>query len=153
MALQDSKSFTWSKPNYIISSDQRLLNIESIRSVLASSISYWTPDTPMNMDELTKMLRNSFCLGVYYLTEASRQITEDEANRLQSGEDKPLLQVGLARWVTDYTTFAYLTDVYILPTHERRGLGGWLNRCSDEWLNTLPSLRSIWKSEKLPKPT
>jgi GNAT superfamily N-acetyltransferase len=30
-------------------------------------------------------------------------------------------QVGLTRIITDYTTFAYLTDDYVEPAHERKG--------------------------------
>jgi GNAT superfamily N-acetyltransferase len=39
------------------------------------------------------------------------------------------LQVGLARVVTDYATFAYLCDVYVLESHRGRGLGKWLMEC------------------------
>jgi GNAT superfamily N-acetyltransferase len=28
--------------------------------------------------------------------------------------------------VTDYTTFAYLTDVYVEPAHQGHGLGAWM---------------------------
>lgn len=33
------------------------------------------------------------------------------------------IQVGFARAVTDYTTFAYLADVYVLEEHQGNGLG------------------------------
>ena len=35
-------------------------------------------------------------------------------------------QIGFARVITDYATFAYLCDVFILPEHQGRGLGKWL---------------------------
>jgi GNAT superfamily N-acetyltransferase len=35
-------------------------------------------------------------------------------------------QVGFARVVTDYATFAWLCDVFVLETARRRGLGKWL---------------------------
>ena len=35
-------------------------------------------------------------------------------------------QVGFARVITDYATFAYLCDVYVLDAHRGRGLGAWL---------------------------
>ena len=31
-------------------------------------------------------------------------------------------QVGFARWVTDYATFGYLADVFVLEQHRGRGL-------------------------------
>jgi GNAT superfamily N-acetyltransferase len=34
--------------------------------------------------------------------------------------------VGCARTITDFTRFAYLSDVMVLPEHRGRGLGGWL---------------------------
>jgi ribosomal protein S18 acetylase RimI-like enzyme len=37
--------------------------------------------------------------------------------------------VGFGRVVTDLTTFGYLTDVVIAPSHRRRGLGRWLTDC------------------------
>jgi GNAT superfamily N-acetyltransferase len=35
-------------------------------------------------------------------------------------------QVGLARVVTDYATFGWLCDVFILPDHRGNGQGKWL---------------------------
>jgi GNAT superfamily N-acetyltransferase len=32
-------------------------------------------------------------------------------------------QVGFARVITDYATFAYLADVFVLPSHQGRGIG------------------------------
>jgi ribosomal protein S18 acetylase RimI-like enzyme len=45
------------------------------------------------------------------------------------GPYAPEGQVGLARVITDETTFAYLCDVYVLPEHRGRGLGRWLMEC------------------------
>jgi GNAT superfamily N-acetyltransferase len=39
--------------------------------------------------------------------------------------DRPS-QFGFARVVTDYATFAYLADVFILPDYQGQGLGKWL---------------------------
>jgi GNAT superfamily N-acetyltransferase len=38
-------------------------------------------------------------------------------------------QVGFTRVVTDYTTFAWVCDVFILETHQGKGLGKWLVEC------------------------
>src|SRR5260370_14165871 len=35
-------------------------------------------------------------------------------------------QVGFARVITDYATFAYIGDVFILEDHRRQGLSKWL---------------------------
>ena len=34
--------------------------------------------------------------------------------------------IGCARAITDFTRFAYLSDVYVEPAHPGRGLGRWL---------------------------
>lgn len=50
-------------------------------------------------------------------------------------------QIGLARLITDELTIAYVTDVYILPEHQKKGLGGWLMECVNETLSSWPHLR------------
>lgn len=52
-------------------------------------------------------------------------------------------QIGLARLVTDHATFAYLTDVYILADHQKKGLGSWLLTCVDEVISSWPELRRL----------
>ena len=38
-------------------------------------------------------------------------------------------QIGFARLVTDYATFGYLCDVYVLNDYQKSGLGRWLIEC------------------------
>ena len=47
-------------------------------------------------------------------------------NSLSFGVFKDGEQVGFARVVTDYATFAWLADVFILDEHRGQGLGKWL---------------------------
>jgi len=49
--------------------------------------------------------------------------------------------IGFARIVTDYVTFGYLTDVYVLEEHQRKGLGKWMMECLSEILDEWPLLR------------
>ena len=56
---------------------------------------------------MQKSVEHSLCFGVY----AGSQ------------------QVGFARVVTDYATFAWLCDVFILESQRGRGLGKWLVEC------------------------
>src|SRR5690606_20851169 len=58
---------------------------------------YWSEGVPLATVE--RSLRHSFNIGV-------------------SGAGG---QVGLTRIITDYTTFAYFTDDYVEPAHERKG--------------------------------
>src|SRR4051812_24576194 len=84
---------------YEISTDSARLDVQSIHGFLTRS--YWSPGIPIEIVE--RALRQSLCFGVY-----------DSASGAQ---------VGLARVVTDYATFAYLCDVYVLEEHRGRGLG------------------------------
>lgn len=38
-------------------------------------------------------------------------------------------QIGFARLVTDFATFGYLCDVYVLNDYQKSGLGRWLIEC------------------------
>lgn len=80
--------------------------------------SYWAKDIPRETVE--EALRHSFCVGVFY------------------GDE----QVGFARLITDYTTFAYLADVYVLDAHRGRGLSKMLMRyiTDIEWVKGLKSV-------------
>ena len=62
------------------------------------SQSYWARGIPREV--LERALANSLCFSLF-----------DGAN-----------QVGFARVATDRATFAYLADVFVLPTHRGRGL-------------------------------
>lgn len=67
--------------------------------------SYWAKGISKSIVE--KALRNSVCFGLF-----------DGA-----------AQIGFARAVTDRATFAYLADVFVLPSHRGRGLAKWLVSC------------------------
>ena len=38
-------------------------------------------------------------------------------------------QIGYARFITDYATFAYLSDVSVLEDYQGKNLGAWLIEC------------------------
>ena len=67
-----------------------------------------------------------------------------QGHRLPTLEEEPeeqLQQVGIARWMTDFVTSAYLTDVYIEQEHRKQGLGKWLIACCNEIMGAIPELR------------
>jgi GNAT superfamily N-acetyltransferase len=90
----------YTRGDYVISTDPARLNLTAIHAYLARS--YWATNRPI--DVVARSLQHSLCFGVYHGVE----------------------QIGLARVITDYATFAYLCDVYILETHQGQGLGKWL---------------------------
>ncbi|KAL2862836.1 uncharacterized protein BJX67DRAFT_289954 [Aspergillus lucknowensis] len=111
--------------SFLISSDNSLLSIPAINAVFATDTLYWAQ--PFPEDILKGIISNSFCLGLY------------ECSKIDQAEE--LQQIGFARLVTDQYTFAYLTDVYVIPEFQGLGLGGWILDCIDEVLKPLPYLR------------
>lgn len=93
----------YSKDNYRISTDKSKLQIEVVHHFLTNS--YWAKNIPMSI--MQKSIENSLCYGVYH-------------------RDK---QIGFARVVTDYATFGYLADVFILEEYRGNGLSKWLMKC------------------------
>ena len=86
-----------------VSDDPALLDLGVVHGFLRES--YWATGIPREVVE--RSVRGSLCFGVY---EASSQI-------------------GFARCVTDRATYAYLADVFVLPSHRGRGLSKWLMEC------------------------
>lgn len=90
--------------NYLVSTDRRKLDIPLIHGYLSLG-AYWA--SGRTLATVRRSIRNSLCFGLF------------EGGR----------QVGFARVVTDYATFAWLCDVFVLESHRSRGLGKWLIRC------------------------
>jgi GNAT superfamily N-acetyltransferase len=91
----------WERDGYVISTDRSRLNIDLIHAFL-SKTSYWAIDRARDVVQCS--IDNSLSFGVY------------------KGND----QVGFARVVTDYATFAWIADVFVLPEHRGKGLSKWL---------------------------
>ncbi len=91
---------TWQKGEYRISTDKQQLNLAMIHGFLSTI--YWAQDIPLEI--VQRSIEHSLAFGVY----AGAQ------------------QVGFARVITDYATFAYLGDVFILEEYRGRGLSKWL---------------------------
>lgn len=82
---------------YSISSNPKEMDLSVIHGYLSNS--YWAKGIPW--DVMEKAVKNSLCFGVFTST----------------GE-----QVAFARMITDYATFAYLADVFVLQEHRGKGL-------------------------------
>ena len=85
---------------FTLSTDPARLDFEAVFAFLSTT--YWARLRPRHVFE--KAVRNSMCFGLY----------------------KGDAQVGFARAITDYATFAWLADVYVLPEYRRRGLARWI---------------------------
>lgn len=96
---------SWHKDNCTINTDKSLLQISRIHKFLSED-SYWSPGIPLEV--VTRGIENSLCFGVY-------------------NENKE--QIGFARVITDYASFAWICDVYIEPPFRKQGLSKWLMSC------------------------
>jgi len=91
----------WKRGEFLISTDQQRLNIPFVHEFLSSQ-SYWAKGRSRELVE--RSIDNSLSFGVFHDNE----------------------QIGFARVVTDYATFAWLADVFIIDTYRGQGLGRWL---------------------------
>ncbi len=90
----------WQRGAYTISTDNNRLDLFLIHNFLTQS--YWAEGIPF--ETVKRSIEHSLSFGLY----------RDEQ------------QVGFARLVTDYATFAYLADVFILEPFRGLGLSKWL---------------------------
>lgn len=99
-----------------ISTDKNKLQIDLIHQFLTKS--YWAKGR--TIDEVKKSIEHCLCFGVYL----------DEK------------QIGFARIATDYTVFAYVMDVFILPEYQGNGYSKQLMSA----INVEPRLQSckVW---------
>lgn len=82
---------------YTVSDDPARLDLHAMHAYLRRA--YWSEQIPFEVIE--QAARGSLCIGAY-----------DAAGG----------QVGLARFISDYATFCYVCDVYVLEEHRGRGL-------------------------------
>lgn len=108
--------------DFFISTDKDLLDIEMIHNFLTES--YWSKNIPKTV--VTKAINNSLCFGIY---------------------TKKNKQVGFARLITDFATFSYLADVFVLPNYRNKGLSKMLLTFIDNY-SELQNLRRMMLATK-----
>lgn len=92
---------TWRRDEFEISDDRSRLDINLIH-VYLSTESYWA--IGRDVETVKRSIKNSLSFGLY-----------------KAGD-----QIGFARVLTDYATFAWIADVFILKEHRGKGLSKWL---------------------------
>jgi GNAT superfamily N-acetyltransferase len=94
---------SWANGTFTVTCDPSRMDHALIAEFLASS--YWAKGVPRATVE--RSLAHSLCFA---LLDGDRQ-------------------VGFARVISDYTTIAFLNDVFVLPAYRGRGLSKWLMEC------------------------
>ena len=82
---------------FTVTTDPARLDLDMIHGFLTQS--YWAKGIPRELVE--RALRHSLCFGAF------------EGDR----------QVGFTRVISDFATHAYVSDVFVLPSHRGRGVG------------------------------
>lgn len=90
----------WQQGDYLITTDKKRLDIATIHGFLTTS--YWAVGIPIEI--VQRSIEHSLNFGLF------------------QGEQ----QIGFARLITDYATYAYLADVFILEPYRGQGLSKWL---------------------------
>lgn len=91
------------KGKFVISTDEERLDLDMVHGFLTES--YWAEG--ISREVVARSIENSLCFGVFC-----------------DGK-----QIGFARVISDYATFAYVGDVFVLESYRGYGLGKWLMEC------------------------
>lgn len=97
----------WEKGPFLVSTDPRRFEVGRIHAFLSAS--YWAEGIPIAL--VRKSIEHSLCFGLF--------AKDGERSR----------QIGFARVISDYSTFAYLADVYVEEEWRGKGLSQWLMAC------------------------
>jgi GNAT superfamily N-acetyltransferase len=99
--MTEARELKWQRAEYTISTDNSRLDIRTIHDFISNE-SYWAQGR--SIETAQRAIENSLNFGLY----------------------RNKRQVGFARVVTDYATFAWIADVFVLPEHRGKGLSKWL---------------------------
>jgi GNAT superfamily N-acetyltransferase len=91
----------WRRDDYLITTDRTRLDLPLIHRFLSSE-SYWAVGRAVEI--VARSIENSLPFGIYRADQ----------------------QIGFARVVTDYATFAWIADVFIIKEERGKGLSKWL---------------------------
>lgn len=83
-----------------VTADRQRIDLDAVHAFLTRC--FWA--TGISRELVAKSIEHSLCFGLF----------DEQA------------QVGFARVVTDYSTYAYLCDVYVLEEYRGKGLGKWM---------------------------
>ena len=91
------------KGEFLLTDDRSKMQVEEIQAYLSRS--YWAENIPIKT--VKKSIAHSHCFGIFHHER----------------------QIAFARVITDYATYGYLADVYVLEEYRKRGLSKWMMQC------------------------
>jgi GNAT superfamily N-acetyltransferase len=90
----------WHRGEYTVTTDPARVDLAVVHGYLVNS--YWAKGIPLEV--VRRAIEHSLNFSIYH----------------------GAAQVGFARVITDYATFGYLGDVFVLESHRGRGLSKWV---------------------------
>lgn len=133
MVLVESNHVEQRRGAFLISTDPARLDLDVIHSFLTNC--YWAKGVPREV--VARSIKNSLCFGAY--DEGGEKAPLEQKSGLNWAPIRrgtPVqgvrAQIGFARVISDYATFAYVADVFVLESHRNRGIGKLLMECIKE---------------------
>src|SRR5262249_35864100 len=93
----------WRKGEFVVSTDPARVDLNLVYEFLTNS--YWAKG--ILRETVARSIENSLCFGIY----------------------NAHAQVGFARAITDFATYAYIADVFVLEAYRGQGLSKFLMQC------------------------
>ncbi len=99
--------------DFLISTDRSRLDLDIVHGFLTEC--YWAKGIPKEV--VAPSIQHSLCFGMYHAEK----------------------QAGFARVISEYATYAYLGDVFVLEQNRGHSLGKWMMQCimAHPWLQGL----------------
>jgi len=99
--------------DFLISTDRSRLDLDVVHGFLTEC--YWARGIPKEV--VARSIQHSLCFGMYHAEK----------------------QAGFARVISDYATYAYLGDLFVLEPYRGHNLGKWMMQCimAHPWLQKL----------------
>jgi len=89
--------------DFLISTDRSRLDLDVVHGFLTEC--YWARGIPKEV--VARSIQHSLCFGMYHAEK----------------------QAGFARVISDYATYGYLGDVFVLEPYRGHSLGKWMMQC------------------------
>lgn len=104
----DPAPLRWQRNGFTIDTDRARVDLDVVHGFLTEC--YWAKGIPR--DVVKRSIDGALCFGIY-----------------REGEGARAEQVGFARVITDFATYAYIGDVFVLEPWRGLGLSKWLMEC------------------------
>ena len=110
----------WTRDNFVLYDERNKANADVVHSMLVDT--YWAKGR--SLQTVRDTIERCLCFSLY-----------DEHS-----------QIGFARVLTDYATYAIILDVVIQEPYRGRGLGKWMMECMTDHPDVAPLKQVLWTS-------